>query len=202
MAFNFPSQTAKSYLQTINPSAPDAGAALKVLSLNLPGFLGGAPIAPDALLRPGLGINAQVGGTPAPAPVAAPAAAPAGQSAALAGLSAQLGSPDLAPAPQPGPPSSTVSPFTSAPIAALASNALGGSNDAAQTNNFAPPQNPGLPAIEFHGAPRSDVFGGGPTVPAPAPAASTDALMQLLTTLFQPSGGGSDVTPDQGPQMI
>lgn len=191
MAFNFPSQTSKNYLQTINPSAPDAGAALKVLSLNLPGFVGGNPIAPDALLRPGLGINAQVGGTIAAPPAPPPTAAP---SPALAGLSAQLGSPDQPPGPAGGPPSSTVSPFTSAPIAALASNALG-------TNNFAPSAAPSNPVFEF-GHP-GDVYGGAPTAPSPAPAPSgSDALIQLLTTLFQPSGDAGANPTNQDTQLI
>lgn len=173
MAFDFSATNNKNYLQAINQNAPDAGSALKVLSLNLPNVLGGSPIAPDALLRPGLSVNAQVGGT-APAP-----AVPSALSAALSG---QLGSPAPPPPlgsappsiqapPLPAPTSPTgVSPFTTAAIADVASNAL------------APPSAPPGPQLEFK-QPRPDVTGGG---------AAPDALGQLLATLFGNGGGDSE----------
>lgn len=191
MPFNFTTQTNKNYLQTINPNAPDAGAALKVLSLNLPNFVGGSPIAPDGLLRPGLTTNAQVGGTLSAQP---PAAAP---SAALAGLSAQLGAPDQG-LPSGGPPlagapglssPTAQSPFktSSAPIAGLASSILGSTPGPFQAAPPAPYIETGRPT-----GPGGDVYGGGPAPVASPPQggnAPSDALAQLLATLFQPNGG-------------
>lgn len=203
MAFDFSADTKKNYLQTVNQNAPDAGAALKVLSLNLPNFVGGSPIAPDALLRPGLSTAAQVGGTaPAPPP---PVATP---SPALAGLSAQLGTPDQGPPPggtplvsAPGLSSPTAasgqSPFASstAPIASMASGLLG-------VNNFTPPSAPASPYFETGGLPRApggDVYGGGqaplPTPTPPQTGNSGDALAQILMSLFQGTGGTS--APDR-----
>lgn len=204
MAFDFNAQTNKNYLQTINPNAPDAGAALKVLSLNLPNYLGGNPIAPDALLRPGLSLNAQVGGTgtgeaPTPAP-----AAPASSGAlpdVPAALSAQLGSPLSSP--------SDVSPFSSAPITNVAASALGTAPQ--DTNNFAA-QNAasGTPRIEFDAPARiGDVFGGGPA-PAPPPTPSSvqgdggalDPLAQLLAGLLNGSFSGGAPDRSNDTQMI
>jgi hypothetical protein len=54
---------------------PNASDALQILSLHLPSFVGGSPIAPEALLRPRLGgfvpdtaVQAQTTGVPAGAP--------------------------------------------------------------------------------------------------------------------------------------
>lgn len=200
MAFDFNAQTNKNYLQTINPNAPDAGAALKVLSLNLPNYLGGNPIAPDALLRPGLSVNAQVGGTGTGQPPTAPTASPAASGALPdmpAALSAQLGSQLSSP--------SDISPFSSAPITNVAASALGTAPD---TNSFAA-QNAaaGTPRVQFDGPGRiGDVFGGG-TAPTPPPTPASvqgdggavDPLAQLLAGLLNGSfnGGGSDRSDTQ-----
>lgn len=197
MAFNFSTDTKKNYLQTVNQNAPDAGAALKVLSLNLPNFVGGSPIAPDALLRPGLSTNAQIGGTgSAPPPVAA-------QSPALAGLSAQLGTPDQ---PSGGPPlagapglssPTAQSPFqtTNAPLAGLASSILGSTPGPSQA---APPQ----PNVTFGNPTGPDVPGGrAPELPAPPTGNPSDLLAQLLTTLFQGTGGGGEVDRPEHQQV-
>lgn len=172
MAFDFSSDMRKNYLQSVNQNAPDAGAALKVLSLNLPNYLGGNPIAPDALLRPGLTTSAQVGGT-SPAPVS-----PSLTNTAVARNDpAGLGTGPTGGSTAPIPPPSGIAPFTSAPVAALASNALAPQvpDQAAPDTTAAPPS----PSIEFH-SPRPDVFGG-------------NDLSSLLGNLFR--GGGGDRSP-------
>jgi len=63
---------------------PEVGQALRVISLHMPAFTGGAPIAPDSLLRPRLGgfspdtaVRAQTTGTPpSPSSLPAPSASP------------------------------------------------------------------------------------------------------------------------------
>lgn len=182
MAFNFSADTRKNYLQTANQNAPDAGSALKVLSLNLPNYLGGNPIAPDALLRPGLSTNAMVGGTPDALPTPAPAGPVPSPSLADVAVARNdpgglgTGPVGASTAPPPG-----LAPFTSAPIAALATNALAPqAPDQPLSNPTAAPPSPG---IEFH-APRPDVFGG-------------NDLAALLSSLFQGSGGGNDRPENQ-----
>jgi hypothetical protein len=108
--FTFTPQANKSLSTQINGGnlSPYASQALQMLSLHLPQFLGGSPIAPDALLRPQPGGNSltsalqsQLGAAPPPIP----------SGSTLGG--GQL-PPGLAPA----------SPFSGSPLGALAGSAL------------------------------------------------------------------------------
>jgi len=156
----------------------NASEALQVLSLHLPAFLGGTPIAPDALLRPRLGgvrpdlaVQAQTTGVPAagPSPVSASSTstgASAGAPIGSVSTAPSLGSPGAAgQAWGPSVPSST--PFQPSGAA----SATGGPQ--------APTWGQPGPTIDF---------AQGPQVPGPSGGGD---LLNLLTTLFG-TGGGSE----------
>lgn len=164
--------------------SPFANEALKVLSLHLPNLLGGAPIAPDALLRPQPGgaaignLAQQLGGapvTPSPsAPVGVPNAPP------LAPVAGPPGAPNAPPlAPAAGPPGGPN------PLSTLATNALNPPIDRSATGGpTGAPVAPRTPSIDFtNGPPQS-------FTPPPAPTVGT---MPMPRMPFNPGG-----TPNVG----
>lgn len=88
--YNFSPDLANKFRSSLNnPTGasqlgPQVGQALRVISLHLPGFTGGSPIAPDGLLRPSrsftpdAAVRAQTTGVPpSSGPQSAPAQTPA-----------------------------------------------------------------------------------------------------------------------------
>lgn len=82
-AYSFTPGLAQRFKSSANGQlSPNASQALQILSLRLPAFLSGSPIAPDALLQPRFGgvspdaaVRAQTSGSPsAPQPYNPPAA--------------------------------------------------------------------------------------------------------------------------------
>lgn len=167
----------------------NVGQALQVLSLHLPSFLGGSPIAPDALLRPGhFTPQSAVTGTTAPPPSSLP-------------------SPAAAPPPSPSTPPLSI--FNPTPGGGPSAPPSGGPPQLPQPGPFAPrplprspqPPNtpfvnprdpgpeaaapPGVPNFDFHGPPpdAGPPQGGN----APMPGGGQSPLLDLIDKFL---GGG------------
>jgi hypothetical protein len=156
-----------------NQISPNTSQALQVLSLHLPSFIGGAPIAPDALLRaggqvrPDTAVRAATTGTPAPAPPLPPAPAAAAPSPTGSPLS--VSAPSVG-GPTPGPDiRSLLSAITGAP--APAPSAVAAPSDTGPAGGSGPAASPGF----IYRNPRPD--GGG------------SSLSDLMGSLF--GGGGA-----------
>lgn len=157
-----------------SPLTPGQSQALQVLALRLPGFLGGATPAPEALLRGSVGglrpdaaVRAQV--APAPAAVNAPA--------------------KQAPASVP-PPSPIASPDVVSPMQGLSSLFAGPSNPFGPQGNDqgpAPEQGPpGNPRFHYQDDPKGPDIGlpGGTAAPT-----GQGGMSGLLNGVFGQGGG-------------
>lgn len=152
--------------------------ALQVLSLHLPSFLGGAPIAPDALLRgggsmtPDTAVRAQTSGTPAPAPTAI---APP---------------PVSAPPPPASQPLSVATPTPAGSSAPVDTNAIMRAISA-----FAPtaPASPIMPSAPDTGPAPSTGPAPLPSfiVNQPSPSVDRSAFGNLINSFFGPNAGGN-----------
>ena len=187
-------QANKSLTTQINGGnlSPYASQALQMLSLHLPQFLGGMPVAPESLLQasPNAGLmsslqgqlgapsGASLGSAPPPVMGAAPGAAPPPVMGAMA--------PSLGAAPSGG----------GSPLGALATAALSGPPPSFASPSANAPQ---TPSITFGGGNtnRQDIRVPGPGIgavmgPGPRPgvgAAPVSSTMPMPTAALMPNGG-------------
>ncbi len=194
--FTYTPQANKSLSTQINGGnlSPYASQALQMLSLHLPSFLGGQPIAPDALLRPQPGGNSltsalqgQLGAAP-PTPAAAP---PVSMGQAPPGLGAPAGGSPLGMLAG-GALNPPVSPFNQPDVNAPQTSPMPSQGDV---------NAPSTPNVIFNGGDtnRQDVRAPGPGVgavlgPAPRPgfgAGPTSSTMPMPT-----AAGPGDATPN------
>lgn len=162
-AYSFTPGLAQRFKSSANGQlSPNESQALQVLSLRLPSFLSGSPIAPDALLQPRFGgvspdtaVRAQTAGSPAPPQQYNP----------------------------PSTPTLSAGPVGSAPLGVIGPSA--GSVAAPPAGAPTPGAPPGAPYIGFGGGSSQGPTGGAGTSP------SLSGLMDALFGTPVAGGGSS-----------